>query len=107
MPGKPAWLPTSEKTGLSGMAVGEVNVSKRGGEGACCQWAVRWRHTEGAGRKLGNRAEGGVLPRKLSFTEQPARLFTSITLFSSPVFAVKRVLLSTFKDGKFEAREET
>lgn len=90
MPVKLAWLPTPEKRGLGGVAVGEVKVSECGGEEACCHWALRWCHKEGAGRKRGNRAEGAQGNYALLSTSsvQPASLFTCIILFNALIFTV-------------------
>lgn len=63
---------------------------------------------EGAGWELGQglREEGhpGHLAVLSPYLMQPARLFTRITVFTSLVLTVRRVLFANFKDGTCEAQ---
>lgn len=80
--------------------MGRVKVSKcRKGPAS-----VRREMVPQEGQGLRERCHPGHLALLSPYLVPPARLFTCITLFTSLILTVRRVLVATFRDGTCEAQ---
>lgn len=86
--------------------MGKVKVSKCGGGAYLCERGDGATGRSRPGTRTGLR-EGfypGHLALLSTYLVQPARLFTCITLLTSLILTVRRVLFTNFRDGTCEAQ---